>query len=89
MQNLSMESAAYRVIEDIREYNRLGGMKKQQSDVAMRIYALNQFSARQDNAIMALFNLQSLGISEHQILQLCNMLYKISSGYSALNLKTS
>jgi hypothetical protein len=55
----------------------------------MRIYALNQFSARQNNAIMALFNLQSLGISEHQILQLCNMLYRISSGNSALNLKTS
>jgi hypothetical protein len=28
MYNLSMESAAYRVIEDIQHYNRLGGMKK-------------------------------------------------------------
>ena len=70
IQNLSMESAAYRVIEDIHEYNRLGGMKKQLSDVAMQIYALNQFSARQNNAIMALFKLQSLGVTDDQILNM-------------------
>ena len=33
--NLPMDAAAYRVIEDIREYQKLGGMKKQQSDVVM------------------------------------------------------
>ena len=36
MYNLSMESAAYRVIEDIQDYNKLGGMKKELSDLAMQ-----------------------------------------------------
>ena len=80
IQNLSMESAAYRVIEDIHEYNRLGGMKKQLSDVAMQIYALNQFSARQNNAIMALFKLQSLGVTEDQILSVCRFFEEYGSG---------
>src|SRR5205823_6142104 len=59
MHNLSMESAAYHVIEDILDYDKLGGMKKERSDVAMQIYALNQFSGRQNNAITAVFKLQS------------------------------
>ena len=37
---------AYRVIEDIQVYNRLDGLKKQQSDVATQIYTLNRFSVR-------------------------------------------
>jgi hypothetical protein len=59
MQNLSMESTAYKVIEDIQYYNKLGGMKKQLSDVAMQIFAMNPFSGRQNNAVMALIKLQS------------------------------
>src|SRR5438128_3936464 len=74
MYNLSKESAAYRVIEEIRDYNNLGGMKKQQSDVAMQIYALNQFSARQNNAIMALMRLQAYGITDDEILNMYDIL---------------
>ena len=55
-------------------------MKKQQSDVAMQIYALNQFSARQNNAIMALFKLQSLGVTEDQILSVCRFFEEYGSG---------
>src|SRR5207244_4791288 len=33
--NLSRDRAAYRVIEEIRDYNNLGGMKKQLSDVSL------------------------------------------------------
>jgi hypothetical protein len=61
MHNFSRERAAYRVIEDIRDYDKLGGMKKQQSDIATQIYLLNKFSGRQNNVIMALFKLQILG----------------------------
>jgi hypothetical protein len=74
MLNLSLESAAYRVIEDIRDYNKLGGMKKQQSYIATQIYLLNQFSGRQNNALMALFKLQIQGVTEEQILNACRFL---------------
>ena len=46
--NLSRERAAYHVIEEIRDYNNLGGMKKQLSDVSLQIFTMNQISARQN-----------------------------------------
>jgi hypothetical protein len=70
LNNLSMESAAYRVIEDIHYYNRLGGMKKELSDVSTKVFAMNQLSGRQNNAVMALLKLQCLGVTEDQILHL-------------------
>jgi len=51
MHNLSMQSAAYRVIEDIQYYNKLGGMKKELSDVTTKVFVMNQLSARQNNAV--------------------------------------
>jgi hypothetical protein len=70
MHNLSMESAAYRVIEDIQYYNKLGGIKKELSDLTTKVFVMNQLSARQNNAVMALFKLQSQGVTEDQILSL-------------------
>jgi hypothetical protein len=70
MYNLSMESASYRVIEDIQYYNKLGGMKKELSNVATKVLVMNQLSARQSNAVMALIKLQSNGVTEDQILSL-------------------
>jgi hypothetical protein len=74
MHHMSMESAAYRVIEDIQYYNKLGGMKKQFYDVSTKVIVMNQFSARQNNAVMALFKLQSQGVTEDQILYLSKQL---------------
>ena len=62
------------MIEDIRDYDNLGGIKKQRSDVAMQIYAMNQLSARQNNAIMALMRLQTYGITDDEILNMHEIL---------------
>ena len=40
MQNLPMDAAAYRVIEDIQDYNRLAGMKKELNNTSMQLQAL-------------------------------------------------
>ena len=71
MLNLSRNNAAYRVIEDIQNYNRLGGMKKQLNDISMQIFMMNQFLGRQNYAVNALMKLQLYGITENQILNLC------------------
>jgi hypothetical protein len=83
MHKLSMERAANRVIEGIRDYDKLCGMKKQQSDVAMQIYALNQLSRRQNNAIMALFKLQSQGVREDQMLNVCRFFEEYGRGMAS------
>jgi hypothetical protein len=66
-----MDSAQFRVIGDIENYNRLGGIKKQLADTGMQIFMINQISARQSDAIMALVRLQFRGITENQILNAC------------------
>jgi uncharacterized protein (UPF0335 family) len=71
MYNLSRDSAAYRVIEDTRDYDKLGGMKKKLNDISMQIFMMNQFLGRQIYAVNALMKLQFYGITEDQILSLC------------------
>jgi hypothetical protein len=43
--NMSISAAAYRVIEDIENYNRVGGLKKEISRLATEIYTMNQICA--------------------------------------------
>jgi hypothetical protein len=43
-------------------------MKKQLYDVAMQIHMMDQISARQKQAIMALLKLQAYGITDEEIL---------------------
>jgi hypothetical protein len=79
MHNLSMDGAAYRVMEDIQDYNELGGIKKQLSDVSNKVFLMNQFLGRQNEAVMSLVKLQSYGVTEDQILSLHNILQKNSN----------
>jgi hypothetical protein len=71
MHNLSRDRAAYYVIEDIRDYDKLGGMKKKLNDISMQIFMMNQYLGRQKCALNALMKLQFYGITENQILSLC------------------
>src|SRR5437879_3117937 len=67
---LSISAAAYRVIEDIENYNRIGRMKIEISNLAMQRYAINQMSAPRDKAITTLLKLQAYGITDEEILNL-------------------
>ena len=68
LENLSIGTAAYRVMEEIENYNRLGGLKKQLNNISMQIFMMNQILARQNHAINVLMNLQAFGITEKEIL---------------------
>ena len=58
--NLSISAAAYRVIEDIENHNRIGGMKNEISNLVMERFAINQMSAPRDKAITALLKAASV-----------------------------
>lgn len=73
-ENLAIGTAVYRVMEDIEDYNKVGDMKKQLYDVAMQIHMMNQISARQKQAIMALLKLQAYGITDEEILKVYEFL---------------
>ena len=82
--NLSISAAAYRVIEDIENYNTIGGMKNEISNLAMQRFAINQMSAPRDKAITALLRLQCYGISDEEVLNVYEYLNRARSEYATI-----
>jgi hypothetical protein len=66
--------AAFRLIRDIKDYNKIGGVKKELSTLCQQVFVVNGIWANQNKAMMAMINLQSRGITEDRILQLNNLL---------------
>ncbi len=65
------------MIEDVQDYNKLGGMKKELYNTRTRVFTMKEISARQNNAVMTLFRLQNYyGISDDQIFKLCKFFEK-------------
>ena len=70
MERVSPDRAAYKVVEEIRDYSQLGGLKKEQDRLQQQIFMFNAFMANRQAALMSLIRLQSMGISEDQILKM-------------------
>jgi len=67
-------SAPYRIMQDIEDYNRLGGIKKQVSDMMMQIHLMKEFLGRQNDAIHTFMKLRLSGMAEDQILKTCRVI---------------
>jgi hypothetical protein len=52
--NLPSSVAAFRLFRDIRDYNKIGGLKKELSGLYLQKYALVQACARQSQTLAAL-----------------------------------
>ena len=72
--NLPTSGAVYRVIEDIENYNRIGGLKKEICRLATEIYAINEMTSPRNKAITALLKLQALGITDDEIVNVYEFL---------------
>ena len=66
--NLPISAAAYWVIEDIENYNRIGGLNKEISRLAVQIYGMNEICEPRNIAITFLLKLQNYGITDDEIL---------------------
>ena len=69
--NMSISAAAYRVIENIENYNRISGLNKELSRLAAQIYVMNQICAPRNKAITSLIKLQNYGIADDEISYVC------------------
>jgi hypothetical protein len=78
--NLPSPVAVFRLIRDIKDYNKMGGVKKELSILCQQIFVVNGICANQNKAMMAMLNLQSLGITEEQIISLNKFLE--NNGYT-------
>ena len=72
MYNLPVYTAAFRVFNDIQDYNKIGGLKKQLAALCTQVYAVKEVCSHQNQAMIALLKLQSRGITEEQILLYLN-----------------
>ena len=72
--NLSVSSAVYSVFGEIENYNRIGGLKNEISRLAAQIYAINEICAPRNKAITSLLKLQNYGITDIEILNVCEYL---------------
>jgi hypothetical protein len=70
MERIPPDTAAYKVVEEIRDYSQLGGLKKEINRLQQQIFMFNAFMANKQTALMSLIRLQSMGISEDQILNM-------------------
>ena len=66
--NLPIPAAAFQIINDINDYNKLGGLKKQLATLRAQVYAVKEVCSHQYQAMVALVKLKSHGITEDQIL---------------------
>jgi hypothetical protein len=73
--------AAWRLFNEINDYNKIGGLKKEVSRLSQQIFVFNGICASHNKAMMAMINLQSRGITQDKILQLNSFLE--NNGYKA------
>ena len=64
------EAAALHVLNNLRDYNKKGQLKKELSSLYLQKYAISQFCSLYSQVIMTVLNLQTHGITEEQIISL-------------------
>ena len=77
--NLPPSVAALRLFDEIRDYDKIGGLKRELSGLYLQKHALVQACARQSQSLIALAKLKSHGITEEQIISLNNFLERNQS----------
>jgi hypothetical protein len=63
-----------RLIDDIKEYNKINGLKDELSALYLQKYTIEQAYSRKSQPLIALAKLKSYGLTEDRILQLSNFL---------------
>jgi hypothetical protein len=79
-------TAAFYVINNIRDYNKQGQLKKELSALYLHKFAINEACSRQSQSLIALAKLKSYGLTEDRILQLNDLLE--NNGYKDMKSKS-
>jgi len=67
MERISRGTAAYKVIEELRDYSQLGGLKKEQNRLQQQIFTSNMIMMTRQQAFVSLMRLQALGVTDMEI----------------------
>lgn len=75
--NLSRQAAAYRVMEDVKYYEKIRGLKNEISRMVVQQYAIGQITAPREKAIGTLMRPQALGVTDAEILNIYEWLKRM------------
>ena len=78
--NLPHLTATLRLIDDIKKYNKINGLKKELSVLYLQKHMLDEACSRQGRLLVNLDRLRSYGLTEDRILQMNNLLFS-NNGY--------
>jgi hypothetical protein len=74
MEGISRGAAAYKVIEEIRDYSQLGGLKKEQNRLQQQIFMSNMIMTTRQQAFVSLMRLQALGVTDMEIKNMARLM---------------
>jgi hypothetical protein len=72
--NLPPLAATLRLIDDIKKYNKINGLREELSALYLQKYTLDQACSHQSQSLIGLAKLKSYGLTEDRLLQLNNFL---------------
>jgi hypothetical protein len=72
--NFPPSVAAFRLFNDIRDYSKIGSLKKELNKLTTQVFSVNEICFCQNKSMIAMLNLQSRRITEDRILHLNNLL---------------
>ncbi len=67
MEDISRGAAAYKVIEEVRDYSQLGGLKKEQDRLQQQIFISNMIMTTRQQEFVSLMRLHALGVTDMEI----------------------
>ena len=76
-------AAPFRIMQDIDDYNRHGGIKKQLYDTLTQLNMTKEFLGRQNDAINTFMKLRLYGMTEDQILKMCRVIERDGHTFNA------
>lgn len=74
MESISRGAATYKVIEEIRDYSQLGGLKKEQDRLQQQIFLSNMIMTTRQQALVSLMRLQALGVTDMEIKNMAQLM---------------
>jgi len=73
-ESISRGAAAFKVIEELRDYSQVGGLKKEQDRLQQQIFMSNMIMTTRQQAFVSLMRLQALGVTDMEIKNMARLM---------------
>jgi hypothetical protein len=82
MEKIPLDAAAYKIVEELRDYSQLDGLKKEQYRLQQQIFMSQMFIASRQATLESLAKLQSLGVRDEVIQNMARLVDLVKLGSS-------